>query len=243
VAAFLLYEIISFNLQMPSAAAVFFLAVGALMGQGRGGREFTLRFARWPAAVGALGAIFAAIVVLWQPVYQRTSLTADMEQARYDRRWDRLADLAGQAAQADPLDPISAADAAKAIGLRIPQEDRLQARQDLDRAYDWAREAVRRDGQNAAWQLQAGTVAWHFDLVQALAHMERAVGLDPRDPRMRLQYARMLLDALRPADALRQLDAAEAIDRGLLSDSSERLTPVERDQVRSMRQSAEKRGA
>jgi hypothetical protein len=38
--------------------------------------------------------------------------------------------------------------------------------------------------------------------------------------------------------ALRQLDAAEAVDRGLLPDSTERLNSAEREQVRQLRQHA-----
>ena len=108
-------------------------------------------------------------------------------------------------------------------------------------AYDWAKEAVRRDPDAPAWQQLAGLACWKLDPASSIAHMDQAVRSNPQDLRLRLQYADMLLrSSQRDAAqrALRQLDAAEAVDRGLLPDSTERLNSAEREQVRQLRQHA-----
>ena len=242
VAAFLFYEVISFNLTMPSAAAVFFLALGAMMGQAQTAttvqtvatqeRPIRSPFRRWTTVVGAVALVVAVAAMLWWPVYQRTRLTVAMQRAYYRQQWDPLAKLAAQAARADELDPVAAADAARAYGLLPPGQANLRT------AYDWAKEAIRRDGQAGAWQQLAGVTCWRLDPTQATAHMKRAVNLDPQDLRLRLQYADMLARSSQPAAAMQELDAAEAIDRGLLSDSTERLNVAEREYIRQLRQRA-----
>ena len=70
--------------------------------------------------------------------------------------------------------------------------------------------------------------------------MEQAVRSDPQDLRLRLQYADMLLRSShgkRPSGDLRSLMPVEAVDLGLLPDSTERLNPAESERVRQLRQS------
>ena len=272
VAAFLLYEVISFNLTAPSAAAVFFLAVGAMMGrhgeprpEGSGlgclssnlhGKTapFRSRLAGWrinpltgnaALAAGAFAVVIVIAATLWWPVYQRTRLTVEMQQAYSQQQWEPLAELATQAARADELDPLAAADAARAYGLLLPPNQTTSIshadQANLRAAYDWAKEAIRRDNQSGPWQQLAAIACSRFDPPLAMPHMERAVRLDPQDLRLRLQYAEMLACSSQPdapAASLRELDAVEAIDRGLLPDSAQRLSPAERDQVRRLRQHA-----
>lgn len=240
LAAFLFYEVISFNLTMPSAAAVFFLALGAMMGRygdkqqlAPTGRHATLvrSFTRNGAlAAGTLALVAAVGAVLWWPVYQRTQLTVKMQQARSHQQWLGLAELAAQAARADPLDPQAAADAARAYGLLPPDPTNLRA------AYHWAKEAIRRDERSAQWQQLAAMTCWTFDPAGTNAYMDQAVKFDPQDLRLRLRYADFLAHSSRPAAALPQLDAIQAIDHGLLPDSTERLSPAEVEQVRQLRQ-------
>ncbi len=255
VAAFLFYEVISFNLTMPSAAAVFFLAVGAMMarhgwhgdvvchhaispGPEHGGKQrrhatLTRDFTGNAALAAGMAALVVAVAaVLWWPVYQRTCLTEEMQQACSRQQWQTLAELADQAARADKLDPQAAADAARAYGLLPPEPANIRA------AYDWAKEAIRRDPDAATWQQLAGMTCWRSDPADTIMHMNQAVTLDPQDLRLRLRYADMLAHRSQPAAALRELDAVEAIDRGLLPDSSERLRPAELEQVRQLRRRA-----
>ena len=70
----------------------------------------------------------AVASVLWWPVYQRTRLTEEMQQACSQQPWQTLAELAAQAARADELDPQAAADAARAYGLLPPEQANLQRR-------------------------------------------------------------------------------------------------------------------
>jgi tetratricopeptide (TPR) repeat protein len=177
-----------------------------------------------------LALVVGVAIVLWWPVYHRTCLTVAMQQAYSRQQWEPVAELASQAARADVLDPMAAADAARAYGLLPPGQSNLSA------AYEWANEAIRRDGQAAAWQQLASVISWRLEPSRAIAHMEQAVKLDPQDLRLRLQYADMLAQTSQPAAALRELEAVETIDLGLLRDSSERLNFVERGQIRKLRQ-------
>jgi predicted Zn-dependent protease len=185
-------------------------------------------------AAGALAVVIVVIVILCQPVYERTSLTVEMQQAHFSRQWETVSQLATQAAQADTLDPLAAADAAKAWGLNLRQRP-----DSASHAYDWAKEAVRRDGQSASWWQLAAAVAMKLGRAkESLSHMEQAVKLDPRDLRLRLGYARMLIAASRGADALQELDAVEKTDKGLLPDSTERLSDAERREIAQLRKLA-----
>lgn len=235
---FLLYELVSFGLFAPAAAAMFYLAIGAMLGRGAAAPR-VLRRGRWPIALAWWALVVAAAAVLWWPVYERTALTAQMEALHSPIATPRLAALAEAAAQADPLDPISAADAAEALCL--PQAGRnVSAAPAAARAYQWALEAIRRDPCNPSWQRQAGLICRPLDLPAATEHIRQAVRLDPQDLRLRILLADMLLEASQPAAALRELDAAEAIDHGLLSDSSQRMTPAERQHVRDLSDRAQR---
>ena len=59
--------------------------------------------------------------------------------------------------------------------------------------------------------------------------------MDPQNLRLRLQYAQLLLAARDRAAAMRNLDAALAIDHGLLPDSSERLSAGELRMIEELR--------
>jgi tetratricopeptide (TPR) repeat protein len=72
----------------------------------------------------------------------------------------------------------------------------------------------------------------------------RAVELNPADARLRIEYAGYLLLAEEKAEALRQLDAAEEIDRRLRAfdpDSHKLLNDAEKAEIRRLRQRTESR--
>ncbi len=92
----------------------------------------------------------------------------------------------------------------------------------------------------AAWRRAAQLAPAGPKVEGALTLLAEAVDhLNPMDLRLRADYAVVLLDADRPNEALRQLVLADAIDSSRMSDSLERFTPAERQQVAMLRARAE----
>ncbi len=160
--------------------------------------------------------------------------------------WAAAVGLGEKAAGADELDPQAAADAAKAYGLWWAQDamgDRLAsprkhqaARDHLEKAYGWAGQAVGRDRQDASWEQLVSVIAWTAGKRdESIKRLDQAAKMDPQNLRLRLQYAQLLLAAHDRAAAMRELDAALAIDHGLLPDSSERLSAGELRMIEELR--------
>ncbi len=151
--------------------------------------------------------------------------------------------FAEQAAEADKFDALAAEDAARIYTLKTlkyPGPVWTTDRSQLEHAYRWALEATKRDPANYAHARFAAYVAWqlrsHMPYKEtALKHMSKAVELNPMEMRLRLVYARMLRQADRPAECLRQLRQVEKIDRLLLPGSVEHLSPEELKEIERLK--------
>ena len=176
VAAVLLYEVISFNLVMPSAAGLFFLALGAVLGQAGASPARAAQSAALPGSnptPGILARIVAPAAVLDGDLRCRSpALVAGLSAPRSRRRtcrrrWvGRIGPPRSGSAKRPPA-PMSSTRRpppmpAKAYGLWWAQDamgDRLAsprkhqaARDHLEKAYGWAGQAVGRDRQDASWE-------------------------------------------------------------------------------------------
>jgi len=248
--AFVLHNMVTFSLWSPGTALVFWVTAGACVAQGGAdGRARGLVRARWPvAALGAAGVI-AAGAVLWLPVFRKTLATDAALSALSRGRAGLAAEAIRRAAEADPLDGRAAADAAKTIAMACPPAG-LGRAAGLKRAYQWAKRAIRRDAAKAAYHRLAARMAleaWRENrsasptVDDALAHMAAAVELDPHDARLRLTYARMLIEAGRMAEGLGELRVAESIEARLLPDSVEKFKPAERREIELLKSDAQRR--
>jgi len=108
------------------------------------------------------------------------------------------------------------------------------------RAGDAAWRAGQREKAAVAWRRAAELAPTGAKVQEALSLLAEAVDhLNPMDLRLRVDYAEILLDANRPAEALRQLELAEAIDSARMAESLERFTPAERQDVAMLKARAE----
>jgi tetratricopeptide (TPR) repeat protein len=247
VGAFVLHDMVNFGLFMPSTAAVFWLAAGAAVSQAGGGRNRQLPLAgSWTLAIESLTALAAVIALIWWPVWLRTNDTLAMVQASRAPNARVAADWAKRAANDDPLDALAAADASRVVAASCPSSGAAEL-QCLTDAYAWAKTAIRRDGENSSWHRLAGLAAWRLAEVspdsrrlrqEAIAHLRRAVDLNPQDLRLHMELARMLLDVGDSGGALRHVDKAWQIDQGLLGESNQRLNGQERAQLDDLRERA-----
>jgi len=97
----------------------------------------------------------------------------------------------------------------------------------------------RHDKARAAWLRADGLEPRGPSLQAAFLYMDRAVELNPQDMRLRVAYAEMLCSAGRYHQCLGHLEAARNIDRLLLPQSVERLTPAEAEAVTMLNARAE----
>ncbi len=247
-AAFVLHNTVSLSLWMPGAAMVFWVAAGACAGQAPG-REHRLSGARWAAAAGGVAALTAAIALLLWPVWRRSRLTEQLTAAL--ARGDLAAALAYEASAvgADPIDPLAPADAAKVLRLAATVAPTPRAAAGYQtRALELAREAIQRDPENSGRFRSAAEIQHERALATGAAPVLRAdaaelalnaVTLDPQNARLRIQCARILLDAGRRVECLRQLAQAERVDAALEPQSTLRLGGRERGELAAMRARAE----
>lgn len=98
--------------------------------------------------------------------------------------------------------------------------------------------AGRADRARELWTLAERLVARTDASAKAAGAYIRAVQLDPRDSRLRLEAARAFCDTGRPRRALRQLEEAPRIDGQLPRDSMQRLRPHERRELGLLRDRA-----
>ena len=100
---------------------------------------------------------------------------------------------------------------------------------------DAAWRAGRVEEAKEAWRRAAAMAPRVAEVDEALADMARAVKLNPRDHRLRLQAAGMNVRADRPGECVGELDAAERIDAGLNRESLMRFDAEERAEIRMLR--------
>ncbi|MFW6133215.1 MAG: O-antigen ligase family protein, partial [Planctomycetota bacterium] len=242
VAAFALHNMVSFSLWTPGAAMIFWAATGALLGR-TASRSWRMDGLARPKAVAAAGALVAAVVLLWLPVWRRAARTEAVAEALLAGQAAPAARHAVRAAEADPLDPVAAGDAARA----------LLATGHCATALDYADKACARDRQDASWYHLAASVARRCArrgdappdrnlLARAADSMRQAVRRDPQDASLRLEYARLLADLARWDACAAQLEQAERIDAvRRRMDSGFRLTPAQREELQELRRRVERR--
>ena len=223
----------------------FWLAAGGAVVQGCG-KPRNVSHLRWPLALAGLAAVVLVAVVLWRPVAARARATEMVARRLVADDGDGALLWARRAMRADTLDAISATDAAR-LWMRLcgpTSQDRRQREQ----GYQWARQAIRRHDQKAAYHRLAADILWGDprrkphradEAVAALDHMAAAVRRDPQDLRMRIDFTRMLVAAGKAEEALVQLAAAEEINRRLLPSSAYRLREKERREVERLKAAAQ----
>lgn len=240
--AFVLSDLVNFALFLPSTAAIFWLAAGVALAMSTGGSYRVLRRFRWPVALAFAGAIVLAAITLFLPVAQRTQASLAMVEAMRRGDWNDAIARAQGAAQADGLDPLAAADAARVLAMAPAVQGSLD---NLRRADQWANQAIERDRANSDWQRLAGAIDAQIAnrsgnppalAQQAIAHLQKAAALNPQDLRLHMELADMLMNAGLREQAMRELDAAEAIDRSLLPDSTQQLSVSEHLHIQRLRE-------
>ncbi|MFA6132984.1 MAG: O-antigen ligase family protein [Phycisphaerae bacterium] len=241
--AFFLHSMIEFGPWSPGVALVFWIACGACQGTGipedrktgapEGLNGWVICRLRW-VMVGAVAVgLVAAGVFLWRPVFSRT-VSSELAMMFSDKNKATL--MAVRAAEDDPLDAFSAADAAIAIVSLTNEEPGNGLFSPAD-ALAWAKIAMRRDPSSYAHARLAAQIAQRLGgpaAGEALALLADAVRLNPMDARLRMDYARLLLQAGHGEQARAQLAEAERIDRALNPESLVRLNGDERAQLQSL---------
>ncbi|MBS3733354.1 MAG: O-antigen ligase family protein [Phycisphaerae bacterium] len=236
LAAFVLHNMVTFSLWTPAAATAFWCGTGALLARTRC-RPWRLDVLARPKALAAGAGLVAAVALLWLPVWRRVRHTEAAVQALASGRTAAAADHAVRAAKADSLDPVAAGDAARV----------LLASGRCNAAISWSEDTCGRDPKNAAHRQLAASITRrcapriegdraHTLLNEAANHMREAVRRNPRDARLRLEYADVLA-AIGAWDACgEQLAAAERIDAvRRRMDSGFRLTPTDRTKLKALR--------
>jgi len=234
LAGFVLHNLITYSLWAPGAAMPFWMLAGAALALSPS-RPRALGGLRWGLAAVAGGGLLAAGVLLLGPVLRRTVLQERAiapGRAGFDQR-QRLLRLA---ASADRLDDIAADDLARFLLTAPPDAVRLS------QAMRWAQEAIRRNPADYGHQELAARIAMRQrDPATAVEHMAWAVRLNPREARLRVDYAEMLLAAGRQEGCLQQLEAAEEINARLKAfdpGSLQLLRPMERARIEALRRGA-----
>ena len=243
--AFVLHNMVTFSFWVPAAAALFWTVGGAMLGTAGGGRIRNIRVMRWPISLGAIAAVVAAAIVLWWPVLGRTRLTEAASAAMARGEWNQAKKWIYRAARTDTLDSLASADTARVILAEPTRGSRQRQWENHIIALARARQAMARNGSSAGHARLAARVAWTLTTMdrpyspermqEARGYFDRAVALDPCDSRLRLTFARFLLDAGDRRACLDQLRAAENIDRQLLPGSAYRFSPTEQADMQRMK--------
>ncbi len=143
-------------------------------------------------------------------------------------------------ASVDELDAISAMEYAK---LKMA----LCNRKELPASLQWIRIAIDRDGSQPAYYHAAAKVLRgdtqkvrpsEEQLSEAIGYMQKAVSLDPKGMRFRIELAEMLLRAggkEQLDEAGKHLDVVEEIDRALHASSVQHLSEKEREKINILR--------
>jgi len=233
LAGFALHNFVTFSLWMPGAAIAFWLAAGAVLARTSRGLASPAQL-RWPALLIATAAAGTFVAVLWWPVVKRAYATEMLVDGLVARDGPQALNWARQAAETDPLDSIPAADAARLF--------RDAGRPgDMQRAYEWALEAIRRDKLRATNHHLAADILWESaeerpeSIARALEHMSDAVQRDPQSLSARIDFAKRLVFANRNREALEQIRAAEKIDAALLPESFYKLSKQQRAELQFLK--------
>jgi len=216
---FVAHNTVSFSLWMPGAAMAFWLGAGAVISVTRTTTSDFARF-RWPAVGVSVLAIAAVFVLLWLPVARRSWAAERVVERMIARDGNGALDFAEKAARCDTLDHIAAADVAGLL--------RGGGREHLPKAYDWAKEAIRRCPQASLNHRLAADILWDSGDRGSrwLGHMNDAVKRDPQLLSMRVEFAERLMEIGLDKLAGQQVQAAETINNALAPDSIFKLDPT-----------------
>ncbi|MDP6543060.1 MAG: O-antigen ligase family protein [Phycisphaerae bacterium] len=227
--AFVAHNTVSFSLWMPGAAIAFWLAAGAVISLRRP-EPMDISPLRWVAVGGSVASTIAVIAVLWWPVAQRSWATEMTVDSLIARDGQATLDWARRAAECDTLDPIAAADIARLL-------KNTGRNTDLEQAYRWAKEAIRRDPRNSTNHRLAAEILWASpgNSTEAVEHMARAVQRDPQSLSMRIEFAEKLISAGRGKRAMEQLRAAEEINDALLDGSIFKLNTAAMSKLQALK--------
>ncbi len=241
---FVIHNLVSYGLWSAGPATAFWIVVGATAGAG-GGKVWQTARMRWPiAGAGVLGVIVAGIVIAG-PVYRRSMHTEELAQAISAKNLPRARVAAGQAVDADPLDALARMNCAKILSLAPTGQ---AAQTDLQDALAQARRAMEIDPKNSASARLAGQIAdriaQEYSDIQARSQaadfFARAVELDPANARLRLEYARVLVQAGEVQQANQQIDTAEELNGLLLQfdpENASQFSEKEFGEIRNLRNS------
>ncbi len=249
-----LHNMVSFSLWAPGVATLFWVTAGACLAQAGPAKPRMFKGGYFKG-VRAIFIFLVAMILIFvlKPVLARQPYVGKMlAEIRKGNLFHAAIQAEGKHTKADAPDPIFVADAARLY--RAAARDPLNAWKKhnlLQAAYWAANRAVYTDRQNSTWRKLAASIAVeHVEsysipapnisptMTDALIHMAAAVDLNPADARLRLQYARMLLDGERVIECAEQLDAAERLESLLTPGSVEQFTPAERAQIADLRQQA-----
>jgi len=227
--AFVAHNTVSFSLWMPGAAIAFWLAAGAVISLRRPAL-LDISPLRWVAVGGSIASTVAIIAILWWPVAKRSWATEMAAGSLIARDGRATLAWARRAAECDRLDPIAAADIA-----RLLQD--TGRKEDTERAYHWAKEAIRRDPRNSTNHRLAANILWASpgNLTEAIGHMADAVQRDPQSLSMRIEFAEKLISAGLGKEALEQLQAAEVINNAFLEGSIFKLNADAMAELQSLK--------
>jgi tetratricopeptide (TPR) repeat protein len=187
--------------------------------------------------------------VFVQPVYRRLSCTEQMAELLRVRNMPGAIDKAVAAADADPLDAASAMEVVRLRAWSRMLWRPLLPEDSAPGHYDrrWAAEAIARNRHDSGAWILAGEVYLHTAkhaadaaeyMQSACRHFSRAVELNPSNGRLRLQYARVLLEAGRHSAAAGQIDAAEKINARIITLTPQSLMqfgPAEKAEIKKLR--------
>jgi O-antigen ligase len=233
---FVAHNTVSFSFWMPGAAIAFWLGAGAVISLTHPAALDLSRF-RWPTICVSAAATLTFIVLLWLPVARRSYATEMTVESLIDHDGRNALAWARRAAQYDRLDPIAAADIARLL-------HKTGRETDLEQAYQWAIEAIRRCPPDAANHLLAADILWARGTqpAKAIQHHAHAVQRDPQSLNMRIRFAERLISAGMGDRAVEQLQAAESIHNALLPDSIFRLNAEAMNRLKDLKARGAKLG-
>ncbi len=241
---FFLHNMVSYSLWIPATATVFWIAAGACLAQSDTSRERKITFARWPVAIVTAILIVCSIAIFWRPSYRKTRFqNTALEQFRKNTPIGALA-FAHAAAILDKFDALTAADAAKVSIANLPFVPKKQQLELLNGAAKCAEKAIERDLENYShWKLAADIEVFkslnNKPSTKALQLMARAIGLNPQNSRLRIDYAKMLLNSGENKKSLNELEQAIKIEQSLLPESFYRFSEKELAEIKELQRLAQ----
>jgi len=238
---FLLHNLIDFSMFEPGPMFLFALLIGGVLG---------MRVPARPALPGGRGAALAAFMtagVAWivafgaalAPVAQAEELAEDADsQVRASRAADagpqspmdseKLEHAKGELLKAFRLAPINADYAFRAEQVALLGGTDVLLRQQL------LNEAIQADPMSDRYRIARAELETHTgDLSHALIDYEQALRLDAYNLELRLEYADLLREHSRHAEARRQYQRVLDLNDKLAPDEIRRLPPSRISQIRA----------